>query len=68
MFRRKENRHVDVIVSGNSATIRYIMRDGNMKIEQRLALQPNGTLTNTVLARKFGLKFATVQGTIRKQD
>jgi hypothetical protein len=59
---------VDVVVAGNSATIRYVMRDGNMKIEQRLSLQPNGTLTNTVMARKFGLKFATVQGTIRKQD
>lgn len=59
---------VDVVVAGNSATIRYIMRDGSMKIEQRLALQPNGTLSNTVIARKFGLKFATVQGTIRKQD
>jgi len=59
---------VDVVVAGTSATIRYVMRDGNMKIEQRLSLQPNGTLTNTVMARKFGLKFATVQGTIRKQD
>jgi Protein of unknown function (DUF3833) len=59
---------VDVVVSGNDATIRYVMRDGNMKIEQRLALQANGTLSNTVVARKFGLKFATVQGTIRKQD
>ena len=59
---------VDVVVSGNSATIRYTMREGNMKIEQRLELQPNGTLSNRVMARKFGLKFATVQGTIRKLD
>ena len=59
---------VDVVVAGNSATIRYVMRDGNMKIEQRLIMQPNGTLSNQVSARKFGLKFATVQGTIRKQD
>ena len=59
---------VDVVVSGTTATIRYTMRDGNMKIEQRLALQPNGTLSNEVVARKFGLKFATVQGTIRKAD
>ena len=59
---------VDLVVSGSSATIRYTMRDGNMKIEQRLALQPNGTLSNQVIARKFGLKFATVQGTIRKSD
>ena len=59
---------VDLVVSGSTATIRYTMRDGNMKIEQRLALQPNGTLSNQVIARKFGLKFATVQGTIRKSD
>lgn len=59
---------VDVVVAGNSATIRYVMKDGNMKIEQRLTLQPNGTLSNEVIARKFGLKFATVQGTIRKLD
>ena len=59
---------VDLVVSGSAATIRYTMRDGNMKIEQRLALQPNGTLSNQVIARKFGLKFATVQGTIRKSD
>lgn len=59
---------VDVVVAGNIATIRYVMKDGNMKIEQRLALQANGTLLNTVMARKFGLKFATVEGTIRKLD
>jgi hypothetical protein len=59
---------VSIDVAGNSATIRYVMRDGNMKIEQRLTLQANGTLSNEVTARKFGLKFATVQGTIRKQD
>lgn len=59
---------VDVVVAGNNATIRYIMKDGNMKIEQRLALQGTGILSNYVIARKFGFRFATVQGTIRKQD
>ncbi|MGN6058119.1 MAG: DUF3833 family protein [Sphingomicrobium sp.] len=59
---------VDIVVSGNNATIRYTMRDGGLKIEQQLALQPDGTLSNQVIARKFGLKFATVQGTIRKLD
>jgi 6-phosphogluconate dehydrogenase (decarboxylating) len=59
---------VDVVVAGSNATIRYTMRDGGMKVEQRLALQSNGTLSNQVIARKFGLKFATVQGTIRKLD
>lgn len=59
---------VDIELAGNSATIRYVMKDGNLKIEQRLTLQPNGTLSNEVVARKFGVKFATVQGTVRKQD
>jgi hypothetical protein len=59
---------VDVVVAGNTATIRYVMKDGNLQVEQRLTLQPNGTLSNTVMARKFGFKFATVQGTVRKLD
>ena len=59
---------VDVTVSGDSATIRYTMRDGHMKIEQLLKLQRDGSLSNHAIARKFGIKFATVDGTIRKQD
>jgi hypothetical protein len=59
---------VDVAVSGNSATISYVMRDGHLKITQQLQLQPNGTLANHVMAKKFGLKFAEVDGTIRKVD
>ena len=60
---------VDVTVSGGSATIRYIMREGRVKIVQQLQLQPDGrTLTNHVDARKFGLKFGNVDGVIRKLD
>jgi hypothetical protein len=59
---------VDVAVSGNSATISYVMKDGHLKITQQLQLQPNGTLANHVMAKKFGLKFAEVDGTIRKVD
>lgn len=59
---------VDVVLSGNVATIRYTMRDGGLKIEEQLALQPNGTLSNHVVARKYGLKFATIEGTVRKAD
>jgi len=58
---------VDIVVAGPSATIRYTMRDKNLKIVQQIQLQPDGkTLTNHVVAKKFGLKFATVDGTIRK--
>ena len=60
---------VDIVVSGNTATIRYTMKDGGIRIEQRLQLQSDGkTLSNDVVARKFGMKFGTVQGTIRKLD
>ncbi len=60
---------VDIVVSGNSATIRYTMKDGHLKIEQEVELQSDGkTLTNHVIAKKFGIKFATVDGTIRKID
>jgi len=59
---------VDVTVAGSSAIIRYTMKDGGLKIEEQLTLQPNGTLSNHVTARKFGLKFATVDGTVRKLD
>jgi hypothetical protein len=59
---------VDVTTSGDSAVIRYTMK-GGLKVEQRLQLQADGkTLSNNVTVRKFGLKFARVQGTIRKMD
>jgi hypothetical protein len=59
---------VDILVRGNSATIRYTMNTG-LRIEQVMQLQPDGrTLTNHVVARRFGLKFAHVDGTVRKVD
>lgn len=57
---------VDVTVSGKTATIRYTMKDGGLKVVQLLSLNRDGTLANHVVARKFGLKFAQVDGTIRK--
>jgi hypothetical protein len=59
---------VDVVVSGDSATISYTMKEGSMKITQQLQLQRDGTLSNHVIAKKFGMKFADVSGTIRKLD
>jgi hypothetical protein len=59
---------VDIAVSGNGAVIRYTMK-GGLKIEQVLELQPGGRVLNsTVIARKFGMRFATARGTIRKLD
>lgn len=60
---------VEVRLAGDTATIRYVMKDGHLKIEQTLRLRPDGkTLTNRTTAKKFGMKFATVEGTIRKLD
>ena len=60
---------VVVFVSGPAATIRYTMKDGHLKIVQQLELQRDGlTLSNHVIAKKFGLTFAHVDGTIRKLD
>ena len=59
---------VEVVVRGDSATISYVMKDGHLNITQQLQLQPNGTLANHVVAKKFGLKFADVDGTIRKLE
>jgi hypothetical protein len=59
---------VDVTVAGATATIRYVMKDGGLRVEQQLALQRDGTVSNQVIAKKFGLKFAEANGTIRKLD
>ena len=60
---------VDVVVSGPSATINYVMKEGHLKIVQQVQLQGDGkTLSNHVVAKKFGLTFAHVDGTIRKLD
>ena len=40
-----------------------------LKVRQEMRLQGSGrTLSNHVVVRKFGLKFASVDGTIRKLD
>ena len=59
---------VDVTVSGDSALIRYTMKEGGLKVEQRVQLQRDGSLTNHATARKLGIKFATVEGTVRRVD
>ena len=59
---------VDIVVQGDTATVRYTMK-GGIKIVQTMKLQPDGkTLSNSVDARKFGMKFGSVTGTIRKLD
>jgi hypothetical protein len=60
---------VDVAVRGASATISYTMKDGHLKIVQQMQLQSDGkSLSNHVVASKFGLTVAHVDGIIRKVD
>jgi hypothetical protein len=60
---------VDVTVSGDSAVITYVMKDGHLKIVQRIQLQDDGrSVSNHVIAKKFGMTVAHVDGTIRKLD
>ncbi len=59
---------VDIVVSGRGATIRYTMK-GGLKVVQQLELHGDGrVLTNRVVVRKLGLKFASLDGIIRKLD
>ncbi|MFL6829339.1 MAG: DUF3833 family protein [Sphingomicrobium sp.] len=59
---------VDVVVRGGTATIRYTMK-GGLKVTEVMQLKPDlRTMSNSVVVRKFGMKFATVDGTIRKLD
>jgi hypothetical protein len=60
---------VDVVARGDSATISYVMRDGHLKITQQIQLQGDGkSLSNHVVAKKLGITFARVDGTVRKLD
>ena len=59
---------VDIEVNGPTATVRYRMK-GGLDILQTMTLQGDGrTLANHVVAKKFGLTFARVDGTVRKLD
>jgi len=59
---------VDMSVSGGSATVRYKMK-GGLDIVQTMTLQDDGrSMSNHVVAKKFGLTFAHVDGTVRKLD
>ena len=59
---------VEISVSGSSANIRYVM-NGGLNVDQRVQLLPDGrTMTNHTVVKKFGLKFGSVDGKIRKLD
>jgi hypothetical protein len=57
---------VDVTVARSRATIRYRMK-GGLDVEQHLAVQSDGrTVLNRLSVRKFGLRVAWLDETIRK--
>ena len=59
---------VIVRVNGNRVLIQYVMK-GGLRVRQEMELQADGrTLSNRVLVKKFGLKFASVEGKVRKLD
>jgi hypothetical protein len=59
---------VDITVNGDTAQIRYRMK-GGLDVAQTLVLKEDGrTLVNHVVVRKFGLRFARVDGQVRKLD
>jgi hypothetical protein len=59
---------VNVTVSGPRASIRYRMR-GGLDVDQQLTLQAGErTLLNRLHVKKFGIRVATVEETIRKLD
>jgi hypothetical protein len=59
---------VDITVNADTALIRYKMKDG-LDVAQTLVIQSDGkTLLNHVAVYKLGLRFARVDGKIRKLD
>ena len=59
---------VAIAVAGPRATIAYRMKNG-LEVRQELALQPGGrTLANRLVVRKFGVRVARLDETIRKLD
>ena len=60
---------VEISIAGDSATIRYVMKDGGLKVEQKLQMRADGkSLSNRTVAKKLGIKFASVEGVVRKLD
>ena len=59
---------VDIVVSGDRAVVQYVMK-GGLRVRQQMNLLADGkTIANHVVVKKFGMRFATVEGKIRKLD
>ena len=56
-------------IRGNVLHLKYRAREANAQVEQWITLHPNGrTASNRMIFRKWGLKAATLNSTIRKLD
>ena len=56
-------------IRGNVIHLKYRAVEGGAAVEQWITLHPNGrTASNRMVFRKFGLKAATLQSTIRRLD
>jgi Protein of unknown function (DUF3833) len=56
-------------IAGSVLHLKYRAREGNAAVEQWITLHPNGrTASNRMVFRRFGIKAATLESTIRKLD
>ena len=56
-------------VRGSVIHLKYRAKEGNAQVEQWITLHPNGrTASNRMVFRKWGLKAATLESTIRKVE
>ncbi|HEX8263126.1 MAG TPA: DUF3833 family protein, partial [Allosphingosinicella sp.] len=56
-------------MKGNVLHLKYRAREANAQVEQWITLHPGGrTASNRMIFRKWGLKAATLESTIRKLD
>jgi hypothetical protein len=56
-------------INGNVFHLKYRAKEANAQVEQWITLHPNGrTASNRMVFRKWGLKAATLNSTIRKLD
>jgi hypothetical protein len=56
-------------ISGNVLHLKYRAVEGGAQVEQWITLHPNGrTASNRMVFRKFGVKAATLESTIRRAD
>lgn len=59
---------VTLDVRGERLQIRYALKSGGTTAEQWLEMRPDGTASNRMTFKRFGVRVATLQETIRRSD